>query len=248
MTVAAPAPQRIVPPVLPAPFTACRATVHDRSDSPPGAMTLAELLRSPALERGFDGIMSRWGPGDRRAAASLWSQGCFARFLRPYLAYGLLHGLWFSTDPDEIAVTLSDLSTPATFGVASAADMNVPARIHGLMEGHIEPLIARLCAVGGGASRLHWSNAATTMHRALLECRFIAATHRQASIASRVDDVARTLADDRRNLGRFVEIRDDATAGPRLVRKLCCLRLRLRGLDRCKLSCPLAEDRAADGP
>ena len=56
--------------VLPAPFEDCRNYLLDDTMDQ-STISARALLTPKRIEAGIDGILGKWGPGDRRAAASL---------------------------------------------------------------------------------------------------------------------------------------------------------------------------------
>lgn len=80
-------------PKLPQPF--CENAISLRPSLDPALVPLDAALSPGAIEAAIAGSLAKWGPGDYRAATSLWTQGYFARLLRPALAYGLLRDTWF---------------------------------------------------------------------------------------------------------------------------------------------------------
>lgn len=107
---------------LPVPF-ADAALSHAWPADDDDLVSLDSILEPGPVARALDGLLRRWGPGDRRAAASLWTQGYFGRLLRPVIAYGLVHDIWFSMTLPDVQVGLSDMATPVRFVLKRAAPL-----------------------------------------------------------------------------------------------------------------------------
>ncbi|MBZ7924630.1 hypothetical protein LAC81_28250 [Ensifer adhaerens] len=155
---------------LPVPF-ADAALSHAWPADDDDLVSLDSILEPGPVARALDGLLRRWGPGDRRAAASLWTQGYFGRLLRPVIAYGLVHDIWFSMTLPDVQVGLSDMATPVRFVLKRAAPASLSMHLHAIVEDNVRPLIARMAKVTDTSERVHWSNASYAFCRACSQVR-----------------------------------------------------------------------------
>ncbi|NVP57011.1 hypothetical protein [Mycoplana rhizolycopersici] len=219
-------------PTLPAPFTDCAALFGPIDDGP--TVPAVSLLETPDIVRaGVHAIAGKWGPGDLRAAASLWSYGYFSRLLRPLLAYGVLADRWFSTGYDDVAAALSPMSTVARFGVRDSCE---PEQAIDSVIAHVEFVIARCSAHTETTDRLHRSNAEFVFWRTL----HLLSMSEEAAHHDRLTRINCHTAEFFPAFGKLVS----RSAGTGPTRRVCCLRDRLSSLNRCANACPLQRRQA----
>jgi len=228
-------------PPLPDAFMDCAQNIVP-ADAASGFMPLCQLTGSEALDTGFADLAAKWGPGDRRAVVSLWTQGYFGRLLRPWLAYGVLHDHWFGLDIDKVRVALSELGTPMRFGLEAASRKEVPAQIAHFIRYHASPLIADLTERTGTSERIHWSNASFAFHRAFRQVALVAEeVGGDETVTARAETV-REVMESEHPLFRLTELQEDDGGESRLVRRVCCIRFKLDGLKKCGTACPMRAD------
>ena len=225
-------------PSLPAPFAEAAlaqaaATVDD------DLVTLENLLGAQPMAAALEGILRRWGPGDRRAAASLWTQGYFGRLLRPAVAYGLVHDIWFSMALKDVHVGLSDIATPARFVLRRVGADALESHVRSLIDDNVKPLIARVARITGTSERVHWSNASLSFCRAHAQVRNLWPPDAMpADAAARLRALEALMTADH-PLFRLTQRVPDGAGGTRLQRKVCCIRFKLDGLKKCGGACPI---------
>lgn len=225
-------------PALPAPF-ADAALSHAFQADDDDLVRLDSILEPGPVARALDGLLRRWGPGDRRAAASLWTQGYFGRLLRPAIAYGLVHDIWFCLALPEVQVGLSDMATPVRFVAKRAAPASLGTHLHGIVDDNVRPLIARMATATATSERVHWSNASYAFCRACSQVRDL--WQRGAmpgDVAARLDELEALMAAGH-PLVRLTQTASDASGGTCLQRKVCCIRYKLDGLKKCGPACPI---------
>ncbi|NLR98150.1 hypothetical protein HGP17_15150 [Rhizobium sp. P38BS-XIX] len=219
---------------LPAPFEDCRNYLLDDT-MVRSAISARALLTPEQIEAGIDGILGKWGPGDRRAAASLWTQGYFLRALRPLLAYGILRDHWFALDVRTAQAALSDMSTIAGFRF-----MRSPGHMQALQLAfdHIDAIASVVSGVSKTSPRLHRSNAGYILNKALGQILPFSMKGDQA-LYEEVDGVVRGFSDK-----WGLKFHRDADGD--LKRSICCLRYNLAGLKLCKTACPIRAPNGAE--
>lgn len=218
---------------LPAPFDDCAGLIGHR---PAGAVPLEAFLASAAFSAGVRSLERKYGPGDRRAAAGLWTQGFFNRLIRPYLAYGILADCWFDLAMERIGIRLSGEGTVAGFHLTTRSTGPCQAHLDHLLE-QVDCLGVQFARLTGTSPRLHRSNAAYAFRRTLL----LLSPPATASIAplQRLTE-AEKWTETEHFLGRLTLL-EGSGSDARIVRRVCCLRYRLCGLARCASACPLPE-------
>ncbi|MGM0984373.1 MAG: siderophore-iron reductase FhuF [Pseudomonadota bacterium] len=210
----------------------------------PEGMPARDLLDPTRLAALLERFGARYGHGDRRAVASLWSKWHFS----PLAAHGLAANLLLERDLplglDELRMQQSPEGQTTGLVLRHAgrplAELASPARFATLLEGHLAPLIEALAAVSGASPRVFWSNAGNYFEyfaNALADHPLAT-----ADIAEPAREMleSRSLPDGRRNPlhqpVRYVEGNDGTS---RRVRRLCCIRYLIDELGVCG-NCPLA--------
>jgi len=204
-----------------------------------GFVPLETILRKQPMAEGFAGLLGKWGPGDHRAAVSLWTQGYFGRFFRLVLAYGLIHDIWFSPRLADVNVALSEIKIPVRFALRRAQTAPVEQHLQSIIDEHAQPLIKSIVSLTGTSERLHWSNASFAFYRSYQQIRTLwPEAQVPAAVAARQLQTERLMASDQQlfQLSRQIP---NAEGGQGLVRKVCCIRFKLDGLKKCAAACPV---------
>ncbi|MEI2301771.1 siderophore-iron reductase FhuF [Ensifer sp. MJa1] len=229
-------------PTLPAPFEGValsEAASGRDADLDGNLVSLESILWPEPMAQALEGLLRRWGPGDRRAAASLWTQGYFGRLLRPVVAYGLVHDIWFSLAPADVRVALSVTATPVRFVLKRVAPASVSTHLHRIVEDNVRPLISRLARMTGTSERVHWSNASFSFCRAHAHVRALWPDGGiPADVAARLRELEALTAAAHPLCRPTLTVSDGAGAAC-LRRKVCCIRYKLDGLKKCGTACPI---------
>lgn len=205
----------------------------------PEFMPLETMLLKQPMEDGFAGLLGKWGPGDHRAAVSLWTQGYFGRFFRLALAYGLIHDIWFSPRLADVNVALSELKIPVRFALRRAQAAPVEQHLQSIIDEHAQPLIKSIVQLTGTSERLHWSNASFAFYRCYQQIRTLwPEAQIPAAVAAGQLQTERMMASDH-PLFQLSRQTRDAQGGQGLARKICCIRFKLDGLKKCGAACPV---------
>lgn len=205
-----------------------------------GYSPLAHQLAPEALEVGFSGLLSKWGPGDYRAAVSLWTQGYFGRLLRPLLAYAVLHDVQFDLHIDAVGVEVSDIGTPVRFSLSRSVSQTVDCYLAHLVQDHMEPLIERIVAATHTSERLHWSNASFAFYRAYRHIAvYVSGGHELAELEARLSPIAGAMR-EKHPLFTLTECRS-RPGEVQTRRRVCCIRFKLNRLKKCGSACPCNE-------
>ncbi len=217
-------------PVLPAPFWDChRLIVGEGEELTPIPAFLTDTTLQTAVTR----YVRQWGPGDSRAAASLWTQGYFLRLVRPVLAYGVLFDRWFSIDENS-RVVVSPMSNAAGFRLTEASrDEAMPALFD-----HIEHVVSFTAMRTRTSARVHASNAEYIVARTLMQLEPLAV---ESVVKQSLAVVRRYFAGQPYGLRKSLR----EHAGCDHHRRICCLRYLLQGLNKCERVCPIGT--VADG-
>ncbi|MDN3556632.1 siderophore-iron reductase FhuF [Halomonas maura] len=210
----------------------------------------ARLLLDPAyLEALFARFGARYGHGDRRAVASLWSKWHFSALAAHALAANLLLERDLPLGLDDLQLVQS--ADGQTTGLAlrhagrPLGELGGLSRFTTLLDAHLTPLVEALASASGASPKVFWSNAGNYFEY------FAGALSHHPMAAPDVGEPARalmasrTLADGRRNpLFRPVRyVTPDAPDAPSRIRRLCCIRYLIDELGYCA-NCPLECRRA----
>ncbi|WP_410012568.1 siderophore-iron reductase FhuF [Sodalis sp. C49] len=178
--------------------------------------------------------------GDRAAVISMWSQWYFALLLAPWTRIALLHDWRLPADPRAIQFTQGAQSAvPEKFiladrGAKIAGGVAIPALFGQLLETHVLPVCRTFGQLAGIRPGLFWNNAAIRVAHGI----DMAAEQGADTGEARAFLATKTLADGAPNrLYQPVRVVEHE-AGPKIIRRLCCLRYKLSGLEYCP-SCPL---------
>ncbi|MDX1465541.1 MAG: siderophore-iron reductase FhuF [Halomonas sp.] len=216
----------------------------------PGALPAHTLLEQDYLAELLDRFGTRYGQGDRRAVASLWSKWHFSALAAHGLAANLLlerdlplglHDLHLaqSADGQTTGLELRHAGHPLS-------ELGTLSRFTTLLDGHLTPLVEALAMATGASARVFWSNAGNYFEH------FAGVLARHPMAGPDVDAPAqalmgsRMLPDGRRNpLYRPVRyVTPETPEAPSRIRRLCCIRYLIDELGYCT-NCPLACRRGA---
>lgn len=234
-----------LPPVLPqlyvgpledlAPARLCNA-------EPDGVMG-ATLLTPACLDELLTHFGRRYGHGDRRAVASLWSKWHFSYVVAVGLAANLLldRDLPLALDSlhliqDQEGQTTGMIMRHAGSPLAMRANS---LRFATLIDGHLTPLIEALANLSGASPKVFWSNAGNYFEyfAHTLADHPLALPNANASALALLE--SKTLSEGRRNpLYRPVRYLPGTDDKPQRVRRLCCIRYLIGELGYCS-NCPL---------
>lgn len=227
-------------PQLPPPFVGSAVNIADENACGE-YLPIPELVERGFVEKGIDGLLERWGPGDYRAAVSLWSQGYFSRLFRPLIAYGVIHDIWFHADLETAAAALSDISVPVRFRLSRALPNAPDFHIAAWVSHHMTPLIGKVSALTGTSERIHWSNASFALRTAVSQCTgcFSADMVLSQQRLDRLTAVERAI-ELNANVSRLTSVASEVSGG-HVVRRVCCMRYNLARLDVCPNACPMRD-------
>ncbi|MDW7747100.1 siderophore-iron reductase FhuF [Halomonas sp.] len=221
----------------------------------PEGMPARELLDPARLAGLLECFGARYGQGDRRAVASLWSKWHFSALAGHGLAANLLLERDLPLGLDELHLRQSPEGQTTGLVLRHAgrplAKLAPHSRFATLLDGHLAPLVEALATASGASPKVFWSNAGNYVeHFAGALADHPMATADVAEPA-RALLASRTLPDGRRNpLHRPVRYVEGDDGTPRRVRRLCCIRYLIDELGVCG-NCPLAcrhRARAAETP
>ncbi|MBB3191757.1 siderophore-iron reductase FhuF [Halomonas cerina] len=215
----------------------------------PDALPARTLLDPAYLDALFARFGARYGQGDRRAVASLWSKWHFSALAAHGLAANLLLERDLPLGLDELHLAQSAEGQTTGLDLRHAgrplAELDPYPRFATLLDGHLTPLVEALAAATGASPKVFWSNAGNYFE-------YFAgalADHPMASkgLAEPAQALmeSRRLPDGRRNpLYRPVRyVTPAAPDQPARVRRLCCIRYLIDELGYCA-NCPLECRRA----
>ncbi|CAM3537851.1 siderophore-iron reductase FhuF [Halomonas lysinitropha] len=221
----------------------------------PEGMPARELLDPARLAALLERFGARYGHGDRRAVASLWSKWHFSALAAHGLAANLLLERDLPLGLDELHLQQSPEGQTTGLVLRHAgrplAELAPHSRFATLLDDHLTPLVEALAAVSGASPRVFWSNAGNYIEYFAGALADHPMATPDAAEPARALLANRTLPGGRRNPlyrpVRYVE-GDDGTL--RRVRRLCCIRYLIDELGVCG-NCPLAcrhRARAAETP
>ncbi|GFM84840.1 siderophore-iron reductase FhuF [Pseudomonas cichorii] len=197
-----------------------------------------------------DGLLLRYKTDERLALVSLWSKWYFSTFMAPVMATSLLQQCELPLALADTGLQLGDDSRPKALHLAHAGNPLPPCsafeRFHGLIDGHLTPVIEALVSVTRASPRLFWSNAGNTFEFVTSRLDLHPLASPQSTAPAREILTARLRPDGRRNpLFAPVRYHDTGENEPLRLRRICCIRYRLPGVGYCS-SCPLDECRQQD--
>lgn len=201
----------------------------------------AELCAPDSAQELVEPLLQKYQGEDRAAVISIWSQWYFALLLAPWARINMLFDWQLPVRPQAISFTLAETGVPEQFilenegGPSPAGSGQV--RFKELMELHLLPVCRTLSQIAGIKPGLFWNNAGIRLVHG-----FNMAREQGADITLATDFLAaRTLPDGSVNrLYQPVRVITLPPEPPKIIRRLCCLRYKLSGLEYCP-SCPLLE-------
>ncbi len=205
-----------------------------------GGFSAADLCAPDTAAALLEPFLRLHEGGDRAAVISMWSQWYFALLLAPWTRIALLHGWRLPMDPRDIRFSQgAESAVPEKFILADrggkiADGIAMPTLLGQLMETHVLPVCRTFSLMAGIRPGLFWNNAAIRVAHGI----DMAAEQGANTVAARAFLDTKTLADGAPNrLYKPVHLVEH-DAGPKIIRRLCCLRYKLSGLEYCP-SCPL---------
>ncbi|QJQ98266.1 siderophore-iron reductase FhuF [Halomonas sp. PGE1] len=215
----------------------------------PLGMPARDLLDPACLDALLTRFGARYGHGDRRAVASLWSKWHFSALAAHCLAANLLLERDLPLGLDELHLEQSPEGQTTGLALRHAgrplADLDPCRRFATLLDGHLGPLIEALAAATGASPKVFWSNAGNYFEHFAVALADHPMAAPDVAEPARVLLASRTLPDGRRNpLYRPVHYIEGEAETPRRVRRLCCIRYLIEELGVCG-NCPLACRRQA---
>ncbi|TLF50616.1 siderophore-iron reductase FhuF [Halomonas urmiana] len=216
----------------------------------PDALPARTLLEPVYLAELFERFGTRYGHGDRRAVASLWSKWHFSALAAHGLAANLLLERDLPLGLDDLHLQQSPEGQTTGLVLRHAgrplSELGALSRFTTLLDDHLVPLVEALAMATGASPKVFWSNAGNYFEY------FAGALADHPMAGPDVGEPARalmesrSLPDGRRNpLFRPVRYVDPGKAdAPTRIRRLCCIRYLIDELGYCA-NCPLECRRGA---
>ncbi len=215
-------------------------------DDPRPGVPLCALLAPDEFDRVLTRFGMRYPDSDRRGLASIWSKYYFSRLIPPAVAASLILDYCLPLDLDALQLVLDEQGTPVAFKLPNPGrpwatkPTDTFQRFHGLVEAHMRPFIDTVAGLARVSSKVLWSNAGNYFEWLL---GVLATALPQADLSHGHDLLnACNLGDGRRN-PLYLPVHYVPVAGQtgmKRVRRVCCLRYRVGGLEYCA-SCPLLD-------
>jgi ferric iron reductase protein FhuF len=215
---------------VPASLDAYRNSVVTDPGSP-SAVPLTALQDEAVFDATLATFAAGYGPADRRAVVSYWSQHYFALLATPALTALMRLRQPLPLAFDATRLELDGSGKPARLLVCEGTPA-CAAGLAGLIDGHLNPFVKLCHARCGIAPRVLWGNAATIFDYVAGELRGDGAACEE--VATCLGWRAGTGC-DRTPLAQA--LCPDASGCRR--RRACCLRHRLPGVPSCGSLCPL---------
>lgn len=222
-------------------------TVLALRDDPREAIAGPDFLRPQTLREMMVRFRPEFVAEDPRGLASLWSKNYFVRLIPPVMAAALLLNYRLPLDMARLEVVVDGSGVPIAFKLPHAGEKLPEAprtpfeRFAHLIEDNLAPFIGALSACSGLTEKVLWSNAGNYFEWALGQLAAQGGTA-QALADGKVLLEARLTPDGRRNPLhepiRYVEVAEpDAEPDLWRMRRLCCIRYLLPGVELCP-NCP----------
>lgn len=192
-------------------------------------------------------LAARRGTDDLLALTSIWSKWYFC-FIVPSVAASLLLQRELPIALSDVGVALSAEGKPLGLNLLHDGSNLPPSllpfeRFSTLIQGHLEPVIEVMARVSKASPRLFWSNAGNLFEFATTQIERHPLATAGCSAPARAVLESRLRPDGRRNpLFAPVYYKDVGVSEPQRLRRICCIRYRLPGVDYCS-SCPLDRDK-----
>ncbi|XBS70054.1 siderophore-iron reductase FhuF [Acerihabitans sp. KWT182] len=202
----------------------------------------ASALCSPETAQALmEPLLRMYRGQDRAAVISIWSQWYFALWLAPWARINMLYDWQLPYLPHNINFTQSENAVPDKFiladdGVALPPGQG-PARFDDLVEEHLTPVCRTLSRLAGIKPGLFWNNAGIRLAHG-----FDMAKEHGADITRVADWLSTRILTNGLPNRLYQPMREipQPEGPPKIIRRLCCLRYRLSGLEYCP-GCPLVE-------
>lgn len=211
-------------------------------EAPDTTLAASDVFTPDGLDRMIELHAPNYPPGDARALLSIWSKYYLAAAIYTPVAALVMLGRALPVTLDDIGVVpgatgeVWQLVLPHTGDTAPEAD--AASRFLPLIDANLGPAIERMAAHSGLAPRVFWSNAGHYFDHLAQTLITMPGVPPAAYDVARMLQL-RHLADGRRNpLFRPLQDMTDAQGARRRMRRLCCVRFRLPGVDYCD-NCPL---------
>ncbi|WP_170975477.1 siderophore-iron reductase FhuF [Martelella alba] len=186
-------------------------------------------------------LMALYQGEDRAAVVSMWSQWYFALLLAPWIRVNMLYNWQLPILPRDIGFTLSKDAVPEQFILAHAGRPapceNGQVRFAELLTIHLSPVCQTFATLSGIKPGLFWNNAGIRLAHGLSMAREAGADTASADGFLQTH----TLSDGSVNpVYRPMRVISSPSGPPTIIRRRCCLRYKISGLEYCP-SCPLLE-------
>ncbi|MFF2322844.1 siderophore-iron reductase FhuF [Agrobacterium sp. NPDC058088] len=205
-------------------------------------LTFNELLEPNCLLRILHSYGRRHGPSAPLAAvAGEWSKRYFARVMKPIATAAMLLDWRMPLTPADLSIDVSAEGEIVSLGLSDfgrpVLATSAEDRFAFLISGNIEGVIRAVSEVSGLSRNVLWSNAGNVFEGIARSY----AMDNDCSVAGVADALdlldARNMADGSRNPLFKPIIYPHGEGKPKRLRRVCCIRYLIDGLDYCK-TCP----------
>lgn len=207
------------------------------------ALALPHLLSGAPLQEALRRFALRFPGAHPKALASIWIKLYFNALLVPLLAASALADWEFPTELDDLALRLDADGAPVLIELPHAGAylpaMDATPRLQQLVRTHLSGFITAFASHTRLAQRLLWNNAAVIAEDTLEQCDQLFPQHPAISVHRDVLIVSASWPDGLANPMHAPTRLHQRTHGEIRLRKLCCLRYDIPGLDYC-VDCPLS--------
>lgn len=202
----------------------------------PGTQSLSTLSGKAAFDAVVDGFGRTFGPADRRAVVSLWTQYYLSALIIPYLTALSRLGCALPVAFEQVGFERDEAGIVSRFLLveANVRRMDPASGLTLLIDGHLRPFFD-LCHVHSGLSRgVLWGNAGVAADLILRELA-MGAGRPPPRPAQAEACLGRCGADafGRCPLGQVFRAREERR------RRVCCMRYRIPGVVSCGTLCPV---------
>lgn len=216
------------------------AGIDDRRPCVPAARLMTRAAMSGAVARFARGL----GCEPTAPVISIWSQRYLATVILPVAALSIATRRTVGAPPDRTGIVLGDDGEPVAIRLPDREDCDGRPLLDPLVSDHLLPFVEAVAGLSGLAPRVVWGSAAHYLDWIV---------RRLAADPATPDDVAREalgaldaprLPDGRPNplqgCIRYLPGKDGHTLR---LRRTCCLRYRVPGIEDCGPLCPVPEGR-----
>lgn len=216
-------------------------------DDPREAIAGPDFLRPQTLRDLMERFRPEFVAEDSRGLASLWSKNYFVRLIPPVVAVALLLNRRLPLDMAQLEMVVDGSGVPIAFKLPHAGEIlpegqRTPfERFAHLLEDNLTPFIRALSACSGLTEKVLWSNAGNYFEWALGQLAAQDVPTQALADGEALLEVRLTPARRRNPLHepiRYIEVAEP-DAEPHLwrMRRLCCIRYLLPGVELCP-NCP----------